>query len=366
MLTQLGNSSMNQKLINQYANKYSYMSFHQLVEGYNNIEKELLEEILNDTDKWLEVYGYLKGKQGGVYKKGESAFTVNLSFISNMRTLIITFQELINEENKLQKGGMINQFGLIKKFEIHYHSSISLNFDLLIHKIEERIKAAYVSLEIAFLRSCNDFTKKAYNGLYAILEAALRLNQKGKLFPKCKFTIANEQEGYYYLDETTFKTVINHYTENQNELYSPMELTIWLVSSKYPFQKSVSLQSFKKDKNSITIPFTKSKYILDNPEIVLATMALFKTKNYTTKSICKVRNYFLNISMPDDHRDEVMPIIDKLQETLTEQFKDGIKNCSPLFKILNAASEKISKTAVSDFISTVIAKLGAELIRKPH
>jgi hypothetical protein len=55
----------------------------------------------------------------------------------------------------------------------------------------------------------------------------------------------------------------------------------------------------------------------------------------------------------------------ELQDVLRQQFEDGITNCSPIIKTLRAASLEISSTTVADFVASIIAKFGAEIIKGP-
>jgi hypothetical protein len=73
--------------------------------------------------------------------------------------------------------------------------------------------------------------------LYSTLETALTLHGKSTHFPKCRFAIADEEIGFYYLDPTTIRTVVGLFKADQSDFFSPVKLSIWLITSPFPFSK---------------------------------------------------------------------------------------------------------------------------------
>jgi hypothetical protein len=218
---------------------------------------------------------------------------------------------------------------------------------------------------LSFIRSSADFADAAYRSLYASLETALNVRNKAVYFPKCRFAIADEEIGFYYLDPTTIRTVVDLLKGDQSDFFSPVDLSIWLITSPFPFQKSVSLESIKHGFLPITLPFSANRYIHEAPQVVRATIELFGNEDYTVQALCQVRSFFLVIALPADHAAAVLPIISELEEVFKQQFANGISRCSPIIKTLRIASRDISSTGVVDFVTTIIAKLGAEIIKGP-
>jgi hypothetical protein len=348
-------------LIRRYANLFAGLPFNELLKRYTLIEKDLLDDALADVNSFLIESGFeLGAKDQTSYQKENEIISVSLDFVHSARTLVITLQSLDKSI-----PAMVNCFGLVRHIEIHFHESLKLDPYVLLERLRGRFVAAYEVLEASFIRSSADFTEAAYRSLYATLETALALQGKAAYFPKCRFAIADGETGFYYLDPTTIRTVVGLFKADQSDFFSPVELSIWLITSPFPFQKSVSLESIKQGFQPITLPFSSNKYIHEAPQVVRATIELFGNEDYTVRALCNVRSFFLVLALPADHADAVLPVISELEDVLKQQFENGITNCSPIIKTLKAASREISGTVVADFVASVIAKFGAELVKGP-
>jgi len=353
-------------LIRRYANLLAGMPFNELLKRYSLIEKDLLDDALADVNSFLIEGGFVLGaKDQSSYQKDNEIISISLDFVHSARTLVITLQNLLRKCADKSVPAMVNCFGLVQHIEIRFHESINLDPYVLLERLRERFVAAYEVLEASFIRSSADFTEAAYRSLYATLETALALQGKATYFPKCRFAIADEEIGFYYLDPTTIRTVVGLFKADQSDFFSPVELSIWLITSPFPFQKSVSLESIRQGFQPITLPFSSNKYIHEAPQVVRATIELFGNEDYTVRALCKVRSFFLVLALPADHADAVLPVIAELEDVLKQQFENGITNCSPIIKTLRAASREISGTVVADFVASVIAKFGAELVKGP-
>lgn len=353
-------------LIRHYAELFAGLPFDEIVKRYSLIEKDLLDDVLADVNSFLVEGGFeLRAKDQPSYQKGNEIIVVTLDFLHSGRTLVVTLQSLLRKHADKCVPAAIAGFGLVRHVEVRFHETLELDPNVLLGRLKDRFIAAYEVLETSFIRSSADFTEAAYRSLYATLETALGLNNKATYFPKCRFAIADEEIGFYYLDPTTIRTIVGLFKTDQSDFFSPVELSIWLITSPFPFQKSVSLESIKQGFHPITLPFSSNRYIHDAPQVVRATIELFGNEDYTVRALCKVRSFFLVIALPADHAADVLPIIYELEDVLRQQFENGIANCSPIIKTLRAASRKISSTVVADFVATVIAKLGAELIKGP-
>ena len=353
-------------LIRHFAGLYASLPFDEIVKRYSLIEKDLLDDALQDVNKFLLEGGFVVGAKGQPsYQKGNEIIVVSLDFLHSGRTLVITLQSLLRKHADKFVSASITGFGLVRNIEVRFHESFELDSRILLRRLQERFVAAYEVLETSFIRSSADFTEAAYRSLYSTLETALTLHGKSTHFPKCRFAIADEEIGFYYLDPTTIRTVVGLFKADQSDFFSPVELSIWLITSPFPFQKSVSLESFRQGFHPITLPFSSNRYIHEAPQVVRATIELFGNEDYTVRALCKVRSFFLVIAMPADHAGAVLPVLLELQDVLRQQFEDGITTCSPIIKTLRAASREISSTTVADFVASVIAKFGAEIIKGP-
>lgn len=353
-------------LIRYYASRYGSLPFNEIIKTYSLIEKDLLEKALADVNSFLVEAGFTLGsKDQFSYQKGNEIIVVKLEFLHTGRILVITLQSFLKKHVDRFPSVEIDAFGMVRRVEVHFHQSLAIGSEVLLERLKDRFTAAYETLETIFIRSSADFTEVAYRSLYATLETALGLNGKANYFPKCRFAIADEEIGFYYFDPTTIRTVVGLFKADQSDFFSPVELSIWLITSRFPFQKSVGLESIKKGFLPITLPFSSNRYIHEAPQVVKATIELFGNEDYTVRALCKARSFHLVIALPADHADVVLPIIQELEEVLKQQFENGISNCSPIIKTLRAASREISNTALADFVTSVIAKFGAELVKGP-
>lgn len=346
----------------KYLNKFDNLPFNKLVSNYNEYEKELIEVIFTLISSFLLKNNFKMGIDGKTYFKDEVVLTLEVTFIPNTRNLLITFQELklkiINNHIKRK----INEFGLIKEIELCYHSSLVLNFDYLIEVIQTEIVGAYLAYEKTFIRSSNEFSERNYRNLYTTLETALQYEGKEEFIGKCFLLISNERIGFVYLNDSSLRKVISELKKRQHDLYSPIEIIIWLITTPLPFQKSQTLQSYKRGAE-VSELLTKFQYVEELPQIIKASIETYSSIDLTVYHICTVRDFTLSFSIPTEHKEQVLPIIKNIQLLLEEQFKNGLKNCSPLLKLLENASNSIKNSNISDFVTSVIAKFGAEMLK---
>lgn len=347
--------------LKKYIDKIASVSFIQLVKEYSKIEAELVEEIYSDVNIYLNNLGYQKGADK-TYRKDNILFERILTFTEGKRCLSIFFPDFKTLKTDKVIAREVNEFGLIRKFELHYSSKINVDFETLFEIISMEIRACYNALEVAFVRGSSDFSQAAYRSINTCFESMLKLYNKEYLSESCFFLISDNEFGYCYFDDTSMSPIIDKLKKMQNEIYSPFQIMVWLISTPFPFKESKTLEA-KKAGSLISTIVTEIPYIHKYPKILRSIMIGLNSDDISIDYIHTQRNYTLSVTFPSQHRNEIEPLLLASKEMLKESFKNGIKSCSPLIKTLKLTTNAVNNSQISNFVASVIAKFGAEMIK---
>lgn len=354
-------NNIGREKIRKYIKLYDDMPLKQIVQNYNQIELDILEELKVTVDSILTDNGY-KSYNDKIYSKGKNHYKCILGFLEGSRELKVVIQNLELESKIKNSEKAIEGFGAIRKIIVIIPSSLSIEPPLILDALYAQIRAAYIVLEKAFINNIGYLTKSTFNKLYSDLETQLEFKNKSDLFGRCWFFISDKEIGFYYFSEQIIRKVIEHYKTNQHHIFSPLELTIWIMSASFPFQKSLGIETWKQ-KKMLSLPLHKSKYIDEAYNIHFAELLLYKSHDYTGYTICEKRGFFLGVGFPKDIKKDLEQEIYEIKDLLEIHFLNGIKKWSPYITTVKNILKSPKGSAISDFVSSTIAKTTAEILK---
>jgi hypothetical protein len=349
-------------MIYNYYDSFVLYPINKLIKNQSQIELDLIDDLRNTICNLLVKNGYKK-LDDIRYSKNKNIYTILIDFTKGQRSLIITLQNLFYDKKAISIEEKIENFGLIRSFIIQSDDCFpKILFDEIVHKLKNQIIEAYTALENAFLNNYKELDKCVFNNLYSCLKTRLFTNNISHLFGRCWFFISEEDIGYLYFDEEVRRKVINYYKNHQDNIYSPFELTVWIMSEPLPFKKTLAFESFRQ-KKPLSLSWEKARFISEAPKIFLAEVLLYKSQEYTAYIIANYRGYYLSITFPSNMLNQILPEIEILKHSLSQHFKNGIKKWSPYLKIVKSISTLPKTQRITDIVGTIIGKAAAEFIK---
>lgn len=352
-----------------YINKFINLPLVEIVKNYNNIELEIIKDLCETLGSTLIKNGYKK-HDDDVYSRDDYHFRILPEFHKKGRTLIITLHNLANRSHKTHVyDTQIEHFGLIRKLCIEFPCSPPIDPKLMLENLRTQVLMAYTALEQAFISNAEQLGRSVFKKLYDCLEAQLNFSNKQDLFGRCWLFIAERDVGFYFFDERIIRKVIKYYRQHQHEIYSPLELTIWIMTAPLPFQKSLAIEAWRA-KKPLSLPWIEARYIDEAYKIFLAEVALYTSekdttfKKYTASTICENRGYFLVVAFPTDIEKEIDPEVTNILPLLKEHFQGGLNEWSPYMAIVKQITKLSHDSGVASFIGTLLGAAVAEYSKR--
>jgi len=344
-----------EKSYEDYYVDFSEQSLFRLLNNIDSIEKTIISDINTLIECYLKCSGFFKNKEKEYYLNSDNEYIYSSISIIH-RDCIIDFISPIKTNTKMKKlKKEMDSFGNIKSITIKFQDYNSINFDDFLGKISLIISNSYIALKQVFLDNFDELNRNVFSKMYGLLEGKLKSSGKSIYNGRIWFFISNSEFGVYFFDKNKINEIITYYEKNQHKLYSPFQLTIWLLSSKLPFDKSLAKQAFIHNK-VLTLPWNKAKYLLDAPTIFLAEYFLYNSDDYSAHTLFKKRDYFLIVGIPAEIKADVIPIIEEIKETLYDFFDEGISVWSPYIKSLKKIIINYNYEVALEFLTSIAAK----------
>jgi hypothetical protein len=348
------------KYLIKYLDRYLSLPFARLLQEYNNIELEIINEIVEILDQALKDYGY--EKQGEVFSSDKARLRLLTHFIPNNRTFLITIHDLLQNPNRCTKEINIEHFGVIRRIIIESPSPAPIDLDLLAETLKAQVIAAYTALEQAFISNTEDLERAVFKRIYDSIESQLKVKNKSDLFGRIWLFVGEYEVGFYYFDENMIRKVIKHYKEHQIDIISPVELTTWIMIAPLPYYKSLGIEAWRQ-KKPLNLPWMHVRYINDADKIFEAEVLLFNSESFSSYTISERRGFFLTLACPTEIESQMMPEIIAIQDLLDKYFQEGLQYWSPYVKIIKKLSEIAEESTTASFIGQVLGTATAEFFK---
>ena len=109
---------------------------------------------------------------------------------------------------------------------------------------------------------------------------------------------------------------------------------------------------------------TDSKYITDRIDIFTAEEAIYDSDSYSALTVCEVRNRFLVVAFPAEHRDLLLPEVAAIGDELASHFREGMATWSPYLNRIRRLVGKPDYDAIVRIVGGIIGEAGKRL-REP-
>ncbi|MDD5542283.1 MAG: hypothetical protein PHX83_03845 [Acidobacteriia bacterium] len=347
---------------NPYPEKLIGKPLHELLNGYHQIELEIIGDLVNCAQSALVSAGFERRDQN--YVRKNLHLSILVEFVGLMRILHLKLQNVGETDTYHTRTATINHFGLIREIHIEAPRHLDNALEGLCNRLRTMVTQAYTALEQAFISSNADLEMKVFRRLYDCVEAQLKNNNKYHLFGRCWFFISEIEEGFYFFNESVLRRVIEHYKLHQDEAISPLELTVWILSAPLPFQKSLAIEAWRQ-KKFLSLEWVKTRYIDEANKIFQAEIKLFDSKTYTSTTLCERRGYYLVLAMPTELKDRIVPEIMVVKGALEKQFEDGLKEWSPYIRMIRKLSGLAKESTSAPFVGQAVGYAIKTLLAQP-
>ena len=313
------------KLYNHYYMEYSEQSFAQIVQNYKNIEKELIKDINTAFFCHLEKFRASLIKRG-LFKLNGLIYKYLISQTNYSRTLKIEFTLIGSKINYKRLESEVSSVGLINNITIDYPDKEELFFTDLIELLHSLVDNASCALKGNFVNKSWEFHNQSLDLLYEQLNQNLIREGKEYLIDKAWFVVFEKLSGVYSFSGDLIEKALDHYKGYDKSEYSAMQLVIWMMSQKLPFDKSLSKETFNEDR-TLSTSFRKAKYIDDAYFFWLSNFKLFDSEDYSVTPIASLRTYKLTLAYPTKYKNDLSKVLAEINNDLEKQFKNNINKC---------------------------------------
>lgn len=322
------------------------LSFSKLTSELNKIEKDIITdafEIINDV---LICNEYKK--DGICYIKDKFAFTIEVNIDECSRRLNILFNPLNQFEKSETNTRKINEFGFIKEINIISCNSSVKEVNQILCNLRQYIIDLYLSIEHALVFHAETATNQVNSRMKLYLKSELsKVTNNSNLSRKYRFYIFHKKIGICLIDAISMRSIIKHFKSNQNERYSPLQLTIWTLTEKIPFEHSLTKNALKENK-ILQTPWSDAKFISSATKAFISNSHVFDFIDYKIFPIDSQRDYVSSIIYSADIKDTLEPILEDIHPALKTQFQQDIANYSIYYRILSKMKSNIESTLSTD------------------
>jgi hypothetical protein len=257
----------------------------------------------------------------------------------------------------------VDNVGAIRRLRLECPALAGVDPNSILSDLQSKVRAAYCALEQVFLRRIDELEEAVFRGAYRIMEAQLRFSNKLHLLGRYWFAISRKDEGLYILDRKSVETILRHYGKRQHELWSPLEMTIWMLTARLPFENTTAHDAFLA-KQPLTVPWERSRYIKEVPNAFEAEVCLYESDAHTSNTLCERRGYFLIAACPAEIGEEVMREVDIVRPQLERGFERGIASWSPYIKLMKKAGDLVSSSPAARLIGQAVGEASVVIIER--
>ena len=333
------------------------MSFNDLISSIGDIEKKIASDAFDIIEVILQKNGFVKNSNHFIRNK--SIFNLEISIDECSRSLNVLLTPLNYLEDIKSNSSEINEFGLLQKVNVISCASILAETVQISTDLCNFISELYLSIEQSLIFHAENANNRINNRLdYHLKQELSKIDLSPDFFRKYRFYIFHEGIGICLVDATSLKSIIKHFKLNQHERYSPLQLTIWILTEKIPFEHSLTRIAFE-EKRTLKTPWSEARFISEATKAYISNSQIFDFIDYKIFPIDSKRNYVASIIYSEDIEGTLEPLLQNLHPLLKVQFQEDIARYSFFYKTISKIRNNI-KSAWSndkvDLISSIVSK----------
>jgi hypothetical protein len=310
--------------------KYQDYEFYKLISSYLEIEKEIASDIQTIIRYFFSFHDYtFIGMR--FHSKGNS-FICSIQFIESTRELRVYFTDDRYQESSI-KEIRIEHFGAIRNVVMFFPYYLDKVCKTLSIVIEKYIQSAYTNIEKAVKDKFEHIADKICNRVNVWLNSHLISIGKEHLTESVKFFVFQKDAGLFYFDKYSYVKVIDHFKQNQNDIFSPYELAVWLLTNPLPFSKSLSAKSFEAHGMVLSQEWNEAMFV-DERNFFESARKLYEVKPYAVFSVYRSpkEEFSLSIAFKRADKAVVVPILQDIKFSVIEEFNNSIGVYSSFIK----------------------------------
>ena len=346
--------------LDRYLDLYLSYPVAHLVQQYDQIEKDLLESLFSNCQEIARNSGFTVAPP--LVIRGDDVYELSSDFLSTNRQLVFYIRSISQTGKVSHAESRIDDIGYIRSVCVVAPEELGELSRLISNSLADQTRAAYLALRAAFLSNSDEFYNSAMKPVYEVFVAHLHKHNSQHLIGRFWLCVFEGELGYYSFDRDTLRAALDHYKNNQQDLVSPFRMTIWMASEPLPFSKSLSSEALSSNK-ALQQQFSQAKFIRSAQNFWRANRHLVDSESYAAMPIAKTRQYSLTLISSSEHKAELEHILLHARPSMKNVFEAGIKECSIWIRGIKKIKRAASSSSSADFLSSVIAKLGAEIVK---
>ena len=343
--------------------RYLNYGFIELVEQMDRLELQLLDEAEHIVRKSvLDLPG--SEIRGTVIDYCGVFLTCSVRNDVSKRTLLIDIMDARTISPQVTTRSDADGFGLVRKIEIQVDTRIQSASDEMSRALVEHYRAAYISLENAFIAAYQRWITDLFFDVYTAVNVDFEIHGLAKLRDRFWFSVtslANNTFRYHFSVENV-KSSISWLKTNQSPVLSPCDAITMLLTTDAPdavlgvtaFGRPTAFSAITK-----TISFESLPTLSSDTAFWLAERALFANDGLAASQVATIEGNSFEINYPAEHVGAVDARMTEIGEILEELVARRFREFKQDQKRLRAALKRMSHRDVSAF-----RELGLDLTAK--
>lgn len=349
------------------------MDFVTLVESIVDIEEDLLSDVRLDLYSALaEAGGEIRGDVLRIANKYYQPY-VQIDWLN--RVLAIDVRCLEERRPTTSNETAMKSFGIVHTIRLTVDKRLSIDTDRLIERVKSIYRAAYISLENAYVASYSKWISELFLDLYTLVNTQLDIEGLTHLRDRFWFSVtALKQNTFrYHFSVENLQQAISWLKNAESPVLSPVEAVTMLLTQEVPDG------SYGAPKPQAVVEYNAGTRILEfaalptlgtKTSFWLAERTLFASNSLTALQIATIEGDAYDINFPVEHLREISNAVYAIKDDLIKvatnrhnKFRRDQRRLRSAIARVQKASGQIGSAAI-DLGLELTAKVIADLISK--
>lgn len=344
----------------------SALSLEEFVDGYDAIELKIqtaafeaganrvLERRLASGDR-IEVPGL--------------DAVVHSQVLRHQREMDITFVPLMPGPPRRSRTVSVNACGVIQKVRAHAPVAHMALAEQMAEAVADELDRLYAILERAFLAAYRVVQNQVFDRLNVPLQAALERASLLRIAMRCHLSVTPLRDGKYSLlmSYESVRGVLGVVRRERSSPFSAIEAAIILVNSRgldaFIKYGAVSQAKFA------TMNFDDIIRLENHSELARVESLIYADQALACIELARSQGLSLQLNVPAEFMEAMLQVVDEARPQILQQFQFNAARLGDVKARLShswtTARSHRSATldALSEFSTSLLAKLGAELVK---
>jgi hypothetical protein len=244
--------------------------------------------------------------------------------------------------------------GYFNALDVEVPVTLKNHLPKLTEEIERIYSMSYAWLEEEFFRNIKELEEGFSEALYSHLRIALSASGKKELASKVWFSIFSEKNGYYAIDGSAIRQILNtlkgrKYISDQ----SPLGHIVELLGLSMPYNKSLSQFAITNSKYH-EFSLKKAAYISDMKGVFKTEEQMVEGGAYAIFPLGAIGDRRLVAAFPSNLRDDLLPIFEENAKKFGEIYASETKNLKRHITKIQSSFKKMDYTELGGLIGGII------------